>query len=137
MWREMHLEQSSSLDVGSLVTPVPFPAMGWQSRKGTTTASEPPTRPGAKFFFLLLQSMGGSALGLPFPQAASMALCSMQSAGSGQLPQPNGFTPQYAQQLHNQLLMQQGGLPFLNPGTYPEEKLPSVLLCCTVGTTWH
>lgn len=78
-------------------------------------------------YALLLQSMASNSLGLPFPQAASMALCSMQSAGSGQLPQPNGFTPQYAQQLHNQLLMQQGGLPFLNPGTCSEEKAPSIL----------
>ena len=67
---------------------------------------------------LLLQSVASNPLALPFPQAASMGLGSMQSVGSGQLPQPNGFTPHYAQQLQNQLLMQQGGsFPFLNPGS--------------------
>ena len=59
-----------------------------------------------------------NALALPYPQAASMALGSMQGLGGGQLPQPNGLNPQYAQQLQNQLLMQQGGsFPFLNPGS--------------------
>lgn len=69
---------------------------------------------------LSLQSMASNPLALPYPQAASMALCSMQSMGSGQMPQPTGFPSQYAQQLQNQLLLQQGGsYPFLNPGTCP------------------
>ena len=68
----------------------------------------------------LAQGMASNALALPFPQAASMALCGMQSMGSGQLPQPNGLSPQYAQQLQNQLLMQQSGsFPFMNPGGCP------------------
>ena len=72
--------------------------------------------------------MASNPLALPFPQAASMALCSMQSGGSGQLPQPNGFPPQYAQHLQNQLLMQQGGsFPFLNPGIHIERSpIPSL-----------
>jgi len=66
---------------------------------------------------LMMQGMASNPLALPFPQAASMAFSSMQSLGSGQMPQPNGFTPQYAQQLQSQLLMQQGAsFPFLNPG---------------------
>jgi hypothetical protein len=63
-----------------------------------------------------VQGMVSNPLTLPFPQA-SMALGSMPSLGNGQLRQPNGFSPQYAQQLQNQLLVQQGGsFPFLGPG---------------------
>ena len=60
-----------------------------------------------------------NTLALTYPQAAYMALVSMQGLLSGQLTQPNGLNPQYAQQLQNQLLMQQGGgnFPFLNPGS--------------------
>lgn len=62
--------------------------------------------------------MGSSALSLPFSQVASMALGSMQNPSGGQMLQPNGFNPQYAQQLQKQLLMQQGGsFPFLGPGS--------------------
>ena len=63
-----------------------------------------------------MQGMASNTLTLPFPQA-SMGLGSMPNLGNGQLGQPNGFSPQYAQQLQNQLLMQQGGsFPFLGPG---------------------
>ena len=63
-----------------------------------------------------MQGMSSNPLTLPFPQA-SMALGSMPSMGNGQLGQPNSFSQTYAQQLQNQLLMQQGGsFPFLGPG---------------------
>lgn len=67
------------------------------------------------------------------PASASPAAGSMGRPGQGM--QQNGFTPQYAQQLQNHLLLQQSGaFPFLPPGAH---MLPLLMSSTSVMLSWH
>jgi hypothetical protein len=80
--------------------------------------------------------MGGSAFaGLASASAPlpGVALPRASSSGSAQNGGSGGFPPQYAQQLQNQLLLQQGGaFPFLPPG-----ELLSFLAACDNPGCWE
>lgn len=66
-----------------------------------------------------MQAMNGS-YGFSQPASAPQAAGNLGRQGQAMQAQQNGFTPQYAQQLQNHLLLQQSGaFPFLPPGARP------------------